>query len=40
VTGAPTVHTTPGQARINLETTLAIVRAVQTGKPVNLPLVN
>jgi predicted dehydrogenase len=38
VTGAPTVHTTPEQARLNLETTIAIVRAVETGKPVRLPL--
>jgi predicted dehydrogenase len=38
VTGAPTVHTTPGQARINLETTIAIERAVATGKAVRLPL--
>jgi predicted dehydrogenase len=38
VTGSPTVHTTPGQARINLETTLAIERAVATGKPIRLPL--
>ena len=38
VTGRPTVHTTPEQARINLETTLAIVRAAQTGKAVRLPL--
>ena len=38
VTGAPTVHTTPEQARVNLETTLAIERAVQTGLPVKLPL--
>ena len=37
-TGNPTVHTTPDQARVNLETTLAIVRAAQTGKPVRLPL--
>jgi predicted dehydrogenase len=37
-TGAPTVHTTPEQARINLETTLAIERAVQSGHPVRLPL--
>ena len=29
VTGHPTVHTTPEQARINLETTLAIERAVR-----------
>jgi hypothetical protein len=32
------VHTTPAQARINLETTIAIVRAAATGKPVRLPL--
>lgn len=38
VTGAPTVHTTPEQARINLETTIAVVRAVESGKPVRLPL--
>lgn len=38
VTGNPTVHTTPDQARINLETTIAIERAVATGKPVKLPL--
>ena len=38
VTGNPTVHTTPEQARINLETTIAIVRSVKTGKPVRLPL--
>ena len=37
-TGAPTVHTTPEQARVNLETTIAIVRAAETGKPVRLPL--
>lgn len=37
VTGSPTVQTTPQQARLNLEATLAIVRAVQTGKPVTLP---
>jgi predicted dehydrogenase len=37
-TGSDTVHTTPEQARINLETTLGIVRAVQTGRPVRLPL--
>ena len=30
-TGAPTVHTTPEQARINLETTIAIERAVASG---------
>jgi predicted dehydrogenase len=38
VTGAPTAHTTPEQARINLETTIAIERAVATGRPVRLPL--
>ena len=38
VTGSPTVHTTPHQARINLETTVAIERAVATGKSVRLPL--
>jgi len=37
-TGNPTVHTTPEQARLNLETTLAIVRAAKTGKPVRLPV--
>jgi predicted dehydrogenase len=36
-TGSATVQTTPQQARLNLEVTLAIVRAVQTGKPVTLP---
>lgn len=38
VTGQPTAHTTPEQARLNLETTLAIERAVATGEPVRLPL--
>jgi predicted dehydrogenase len=38
VTQAPTVHTTPEQAMINLQTTIAIERAVATGKPVRLPL--
>jgi predicted dehydrogenase len=37
-TGAATVHTTPEQARINLETTIAIERAVATGQSVRLPL--
>jgi predicted dehydrogenase len=36
--GTPSVHTTAHQARVNLETTLAIVKAAQTGKPVKLPL--
>jgi predicted dehydrogenase len=38
VTGAATAHTTPEQARINLETTIAIERAVATGRTVRLPL--
>jgi predicted dehydrogenase len=37
-TGAPTVHCTPEQARINLEVTLAIERAVATRQTVHLPL--
>jgi myo-inositol 2-dehydrogenase / D-chiro-inositol 1-dehydrogenase len=37
-TGAPTVQTTPEQARINLETTIAIERATVSGQPVRLPL--
>ena len=37
-TGAATVHTTPAQARINLETTIAIERAVASGQTVRLPL--
>jgi len=37
-TGAPTVHCTPQQARINLETTIAIERAVASGQSVRLPL--
>ena len=37
-TGAPTIHTTPAQARINLETTIAIERAVESGQSVRLPL--
>jgi predicted dehydrogenase len=37
-TGAPTVHTTPEQARINLETTIAIERAMASGQSVRLPL--
>jgi hypothetical protein len=37
-TGEATVHTTPAEARINLETTIAIERAVATGNPVRLPL--
>src|SRR5438552_16947342 len=37
-TGAQTVHTTPAQARINLETTIAIERAVASGQSVHLPL--
>jgi predicted dehydrogenase len=38
ITGAPTVHTTPEQARITLETTIAIERAAITGKTIRLPL--
>lgn len=38
VTGKPTVHCNPQQARRNLETTLAIEKAVATGLPVRLPL--
>ena len=37
-TGAATMHTTPAQARINLETTIAIERAVASGQAVRLPL--
>jgi predicted dehydrogenase len=38
VTGAPTVQCTPEQARVNLETTIAIERAAATGRSVRLPL--
>jgi len=38
VTGSPTAHTTPQQAMINLETTLAIERSARTGESVRLPL--
>lgn len=38
VTGAPTMHTTPEQARITLETTIAIERAAATGQIIRLPL--
>jgi predicted dehydrogenase len=37
-TGQPSVHATPEQALVNLETTLAIERAVATGQSVKLPL--
>jgi len=37
-TGAATVHATPAQARVNLETTIAIERAVASGQAVRLPL--
>ncbi|HUA53513.1 MAG TPA: Gfo/Idh/MocA family oxidoreductase [Candidatus Sulfotelmatobacter sp.] len=37
-TGSPSVHATPEQARANLETTIAIERAVATGEAVRLPL--
>ncbi len=38
VTGAPTMHTTPEQARLNLETTIAIERAVASGSSIRIPL--
>ncbi|HEY1363844.1 MAG TPA: Gfo/Idh/MocA family oxidoreductase [Xanthobacteraceae bacterium] len=37
VTGQPTVHTTPEQARLNLVTTLAIEQAAATGERVCIP---
>jgi predicted dehydrogenase len=37
-TGAQTVHTTPEQARVNLETTIAIERAAASGETIRLPL--
>jgi predicted dehydrogenase len=37
VTGQPTVHTTPQQARLNLVTTLAIEQAAATGERVHIP---
>jgi predicted dehydrogenase len=37
-TGAPSIHTTPDQACINLETTIAIERAMVSGQSVRLPL--
>lgn len=38
VTGRPTAHTTPEQARTNLETTIAIERSAASGQPIRLPL--
>jgi predicted dehydrogenase len=38
VTGNPTAHTTPEQARMNLEVTHAIERSARTGQAVRLPL--
>jgi len=38
VTGNPTAHTTPEQAIINLETTIAIERSARNGQVVRLPL--
>ncbi len=38
VTGNPTAHTTPEQALINLETTIAIERSARSGQAVRLPL--
>ena len=37
-TGSATVHTTPEQAIINLQTTIAIERSARSGQPVRLPL--
>ncbi len=37
-TGSASLHTTPEQARVNLETTIAIERAAATGKAIRLPL--
>lgn len=37
VSGQPTVHTTPEQAMINLQTTIAIERSARDGTPVRLP---
>jgi predicted dehydrogenase len=37
-TGAATVHATAEEARVNLETTIAIERAVASGLPVRLPI--
>jgi len=38
VTGNPTAHATPEQARMNLEVTHAIERSAKTGQAVRLPL--
>ncbi len=38
VTGEPTAHATPKEARLVLETTIGIERSVASGKPVRLPL--
>jgi predicted dehydrogenase len=38
VTGNPTPHATPAEARVTLETTVAIERAVATGQSVRLPI--
>jgi predicted dehydrogenase len=38
VTGSPTAHTTPEQALVNLQTTIAIERSARSGQPVRLPL--
>ena len=38
VTGNPTAHTTPEQARMNLEVTHAIERSAKTGQALRLPL--
>jgi hypothetical protein len=38
LSGQPCALTTPAEARLNLETTIAIDRAARTGMPVHLPL--
>ena len=38
LTGGPCVLATPAEARLNLETTIAIDRAARTGETVRLPL--
>ncbi len=39
-TGSACYHATPAEARMTLETTLAIEQSVATGRPVRLPLTN
>ena len=38
LTGRPCALATPAEARLNLETTIAIDRAARTGAPVRLPV--